>query len=66
MEEVIKPQNGKEMANEHKDKTNVSFSKTDIIKERNQTVKNTMAQELLSQGLPEEVIMRILHFEERK
>ena len=66
MEEVIKPQNGKKIDNEHKDKANVSFSKTDIIKERNQTIKNAMAQELLAQGLPEEVIMRILHFEERK
>jgi hypothetical protein len=65
MEEVIKPQNGKEMDNEDKDKANVSFSKTDIIKERNQTVKNAMAQELLAQGLPEKVIMRILNFEER-
>ena len=65
MEEVIKPQNGKETDNEDKDKANVSFSKTDIIKERNQTVKNAMAQELLAQGLPEKVIMRILNFEER-
>lgn len=64
MEEVVKPQNALDTVNERKDNSTARYSRSDIIRKRNQAVKIAMAQELSSQGLPEEVIRRVLHFEE--
>lgn len=64
MEEIIKLQNALDSENEHKDRATTSLSKTEIIRKRNQAVKNAMAQELSTQGVPEAVIKRVLHVEE--